>query len=257
MGDSKPWGADLRSACKSHQKFGALPKDKSPMNLTTESIDTLRDWKNWHEKFDEEAKPYKKKSYFRVDNGVYDTFDNIRASLWKHREEKRFVVTGAVWQSAWNSVVPKTKSSVVGGHAFTVIGQKMIVGEQGAEPYLVVQNSYGKNFGDNGLNYFPREVVNREFTFGSFMFLDRDPEEVKLIIKEKSMAEGTEKQWYESKEMLVSLLTVLNVVLGKLGISNIEMTPELYGLLMAVIAYIRFFRSEEPIAPIAGFGKKK
>jgi len=181
MGDPSGWGADLRSACKAHQKYGALPTDESPMNLNLESVATLRDWNNWHKKFDDIAEEHKKQSYFRADKGNYDRFDNIRVSLWQHRKEKRFVVTGSMWRPIWQKAkIPKGKVTGGYGHAFVIVGQRMIDGE----PYLEIQNSYGENVGDKGRYYFPREVVNREFKYGSYMFIDKDPE----IIKKNNMA---------------------------------------------------------------------
>ncbi len=247
MGDPNGWGADLRSACKAHQKYGAISENNSSMSLKTDSIAILRDWKNWHKQFDVMAKMHRKQSYFRADKGNYDKFDNLRASLWQHRKEKRFVVTGSMWRPIWqNARIPKGKPTGGYGHAFVIIGQKMIDGE----PHLEIQNSYGENAGDKGRYYFPREVVNREFKFGSYQFIDIPPDEVKEIIKNNKMASSEEKQWYDSKELWVALVGIANIVLSKLGIAHIELTPELYGLLLALMGYFRMFHTSQPIAAI-------
>jgi len=46
-----------------------------------------------------------------------------------------------------------------------IFGQKIINGE----PYLIAQQSLGKKEGDNGLLYFSRKVINRDFKYGAFI----------------------------------------------------------------------------------------
>ena len=264
VGDPTDTGANLRDAMKSGTKYGAVKKTDCDIGVDKHNGTFLADLKNYPQEVTTLAKPQQQKSYFNATRGSYNRFDNFRSWLWyfgnKDKDKPPVIVTGVGWRENWTyapgGIIPDEPGDVVGGHCVDILPEtKMINGEHGSRLYLKIQNSYNSNIGDKGCFWFPASVINRDFTYGGYLYLD--PEEVKLIIKEKSMSEGTEKQWYESKEMLVSLLTVLNVVLGKLGFGNIEMTPELYGLLMAVIAYIRFFHTSQPIAPIAGFGKKK
>lgn len=178
------YGSDLRSAVKSATKYGSLPYEKAKeigMTFPEKDRDFLADINNWPKSFDEIAEKHKKATYFKVD-GKYDVFDNIRASLWQHREEKRSIVTGALWRYEWSGaemgIIPETYSTENGfGHAFKLIGVKRIYNE----PYLVAQLSNGKEFGDSGLFYFPRKVVNKEFKFGNFMFKDMPKEEAKKM----------------------------------------------------------------------------
>ena len=57
------------------------------------------------------------------------------------------------------------------------------IGPKDFEPYLTIQNSWGKEVGAGGLYYFPREVVNREWTFGAIMFKDLPLTQAKYLQK--------------------------------------------------------------------------
>lgn len=181
------WGGDLRTGCKVAQKVGAIEVGQNPDDFGRKSRDFVANWNNW--KLDlllPLASKRLKKSYFKV-GGQYDTFDNLRVALWSNKEAKRSIYTGCTWRPGWmgakGGVIPSRV--VVGGvgHAFKVCGQKIIKGV----PHLVVQNSYNTDTGDGGLFYFPREVVNREFNFGAYMFIDMDPEEARGILEEKGL----------------------------------------------------------------------
>jgi len=203
-GDWVSWGADLRTACKVAVSVGFLEQVFNPYKLGEKDRNFIANWKNWEiGKFEENAKKHRKKSYFKVD-GAFDTFDNFRAALWANRAAKRSIKTGARWNSNWtnaeNGIIPKEKGTVMYPHAFKLYGQKFIsrcncenfTATGGHQPdcplrtgkgewYLVAQLSNGDTIGDNGIFYFPREVINREFTFGEYMYVDIDPEQAKKI----------------------------------------------------------------------------
>lgn len=77
--------------------------------------------------------------------------------------ERGPVFCGCYWQAGWNETpyvsLPDTWETY-GAHAFAVIG----VIEKNDIIYVQVQNSRGAESGDNGIWYFPSEVVNR-FSF--------------------------------------------------------------------------------------------
>ena len=56
-----------------------------------------------------------------------------------------------------------------------------VVGEFTSEPRLAIQNSYGRGVGSDGIHYFGRNVINRDFVYGAIMFVDMEHE----IIKEQ------------------------------------------------------------------------
>lgn len=193
------WGCDLRTAMKSATKIGSIPKEKAPFNIQNMAVDRdfVANWKNWPSEIWEEASTHRKDTYYDVD-GPYDFFDNIRAALWNHRFEERTIVTGATWRKSWinapGGIIPTEYESNGFGHAFKVFGQKNINGNL----YLCAQLSNG-DVGDNGIYYFSREVVNKEFSkFGAYMFKDLSREQAEFYNKYKiSIHDGIIKQLFK------------------------------------------------------------
>lgn len=178
----KSWGIDLRSMCDGAVKVGFIEERQFPFINDDRRNDRnfLADWENWPlEEMELLAESHKKESFWDAATGPYDLFDNIRAAMWAARQEARSVLTGCLWRNgSWVSsdakgVIPKEYGPDGSGHAFKVLGWKQINGE----PYLIIQNSWGSDVGDGGLFYFPREVVNKEFIYGSFTFRDMPKEE--------------------------------------------------------------------------------
>ena len=180
-GDYTSFGADLRTACKSLVKFGSLPIEDSPYihdptNPNSKDRDFLANWTNWPSQLDIKAGLYKCGSYYSVD-GNGDHFDNIRCILWQNKDQHIPVEFGVMWRPEWtyapNGIIPEaTYTTPAGdGHALKICGQKIINGQF----YLVVQNSWGEQYGDKGYYYFPRSVINIEVNmFGAFTMKDMD-----------------------------------------------------------------------------------
>lgn len=171
--DGRPldqWGANLRDAMKVGVNFGFLEQELYPHHDKRADEDRafLLNPANWDAELDMHAFDHRKNSFFRVDQGSYDVFDNMRSALYANREKNCSIVTGSMWRPGWskakNGVIPKAAKTGGSGHAFKIFGWNKIG--------LVGQLSNGKGEGDSGVFYFPREVVNREFTYGSFMFND-------------------------------------------------------------------------------------
>ena len=176
LGDYKSWGADLRTACKVHVKFGGLPIRSAPYALSRNGRDTVSNPDNWGPQYDVLAAPHRKKAYFKV-SGPYDMFDNIRATLWLNRGERRTVVAGIKWRQSWtkNAKIPESGYEDDGfGHAFEVVGWD---GE-----YLIAPLTNGNKIGDKGVFYIPRNVVNLEFNYGAYTFKDLSPKEVQEVL---------------------------------------------------------------------------
>ena len=185
-GDFQSWGADLRTAAKSHVKIGALDIRMAPFSIKTHARDFLAHWENWPQELRDKAAVHKKQAYFSVE-GPYDLFSTIMASLWKFRLELRSVFTGALWRPEWTRApggrIPNEELPKKGfGHAFKICGWKQIHGE----PHLIAQLSNGEDQGDKGFFYFPRSIVVKEFTYGCFMFADLPKEETKETAAKKS-----------------------------------------------------------------------
>lgn len=175
-GEYTSYGANLRDACQAKKLYGSLPASKAPFTHNTGAAtdrdrNFLANWLNYPTGLDDIAAKYKDGSYYSVD-GPYDAFDNIRMTIFQHLNERRGVLTGMFWRPEWTGavggVIPEANYTTPSGgaHAVNYIGQKTINGKL----YLILQNSWGKNYGDNGLFYFPRSVVNLEFSsgFGAF-----------------------------------------------------------------------------------------
>ena len=175
-GDMNGFGQDLRSAMKAHIKYGAIEVGETDKTLEKYDYKYLRDIKNYDPYLFDKAVEHKKKCYVAVD-GRYDPFDNIRATIWKFRNEKRAVMSGALWSWSMKNPIISSELSISGiGHAFYYVGWKIVNGNT----RLVLVNSYGNWSGDNGLFYIPRNIVNPfAGKFGAYTLLDENPEEIK------------------------------------------------------------------------------
>jgi len=177
-GNYMKWGADLRTTMKSLVKFGSLEYDRAKYNLDNKDRNFVANWKNWDIFDDLMALAHKKRSYFKIDESGYnDLFDALRGALWQNKEWKRGILTGAMWKTSWTGaiggIIPHNYGNGGFGHAFVLAGQRIIENI----PYLVAVLSNGTEIGHNGYFYFPREVVNKELTFGNFMVTDMTPED--------------------------------------------------------------------------------
>jgi len=172
-GNYMTWGANLRTTMKSLVKFGSLEYSKAKYNLTNKDRNFVANWQNWTFEDDMLALIHKKRSFFKIDKSGYkDLFDALRGALYQNKEWKRGILTGCAWRNSWtgaiNGIVPRSYENGGFGHAFALVGQKVIENV----PYLVAVLSNGTEIGHNGYFYFPREVVNKEFRYGNYMAVD-------------------------------------------------------------------------------------
>lgn len=174
LSDPESWGADLRSACRSHVKHGALEEEYAPFAANVQR-EMVLDPDNWTEDHRALAYEHRKNSFFDVLKGSpYDTFDTVRGALWQNRSKMQSIVTGARWRPSWTDapggVIEDRDYSGEGGtaHAFVLKGQRIFNGV----PHLVAQLSNGDEIGDKGIFYMPRGVANKELVFGCFSFED-------------------------------------------------------------------------------------
>ena len=103
------------------------------------------------------------------------------SALWLNRTEKRAGGTGCLWQGQWthanNGIIPSESQQSGVGHFIILIGKKTIDNT----PYLIAQNSVGQNVGQNGLYYFDRTTVNKEFIYGSYTVKDMPQKEAQKM----------------------------------------------------------------------------
>lgn len=180
-GEYKSWGTDLRTAGMALVTFGSLPQTLAPFTIDDGDRDFLANWANYPDALWKAALPQKKKTMFFVD-GPHDLFDNIRMTLAQNRQSRCSVLLGVMWRDAWTDSpdglipewTPLGKDEHAEGHCLKGFGQ---ITKDGSLR-LKIQNSWGKNVGDEGIFYFPRSVVNNEFApFGQILFRDMDPED--------------------------------------------------------------------------------
>lgn len=189
MGEWENYGADLRSLCKAITQYGALFAGEGPYTFgtglsTDKDRNSLANWQNWPQELDVVASLNRIASFFGViDYSVGDAFDCFIQAMYNNlsqKNEKRSVIFGVLWRPEWTMspggiIVDSGYSIPAGdGHAIEVIGQKTINGQ----PYVVVQNHWGQQYGDNGLYYFPRSVIDKEATtnLGAYMFSNIEKE---------------------------------------------------------------------------------
>lgn len=170
-GDVEDWGQDLRTIMRASVKFGGLERRHSPYSIQNRSADFLRRAENWDDALRAKALEHKKASFMDC-KGQYDAFGNLRATIWRFRKEKRAVVSGLLW--GWDTKAERINDigNPQGGHAILYRGWK---GE-----YLIMQNSYGKEAGRNGIHLVHRNVVNKYVSmYGAYMFQDISVEEAR------------------------------------------------------------------------------
>lgn len=176
-GDPEAWGQSMSYALKGHCKIGTISQKDAPFDLDNVDPDKVRDISNFPESLLLKAIEHRKKSYLEI-TGPYDTFDNVRATIWKFRNEKRAAVMGLFWN--WNiyDYVLKGMSDRGYGHLVAIYGW--------TPEGLVILNSGGTGAGKAGFHILPREEANYYInTFnGAFMFLDLSPDEVSKMIEE-------------------------------------------------------------------------
>lgn len=178
QGNWKKWGADLRDGAKVAVNTGFIEENDAPFSLKYRDRDFTANWNNWPTDLENKAKIHKKQSYFSVMCG----FDSFRSVLWQNKDEKKSILTGTMWESNWSNLkdgiipVESTGSEEI-PHAIKIFGQKKI----NDKLYLIAQLSNGLGFGDGGLFYFPKEIIDKKFRFGAFIFKDLDPEKIKKI----------------------------------------------------------------------------
>ena len=171
----EPWeGCDLRVKMQVGVDSGFLPKNIAPVTFS-QGIDLVLSSNNWDEQnLDPIAKKNAYKSYWTVHayNGM-DLFDSMRSTLWNIKGDKMSVCAGLMFYESWlhNPIMGAKPLNAIGLHDIKVAGWKKIDGD----PYLVLQNSFGTQYGDNGLFYMSRPVANKFLNQGAYYWSKDDP----------------------------------------------------------------------------------
>lgn len=174
-GDPDEYGQDIRTALKRHVELGALPKTRSPYSLANKDEQFLRHIENWPFELKAQATGQKEKSFMKI-TGPYDHFDNIRASIWKFRNEKRAVVMGINWKWILSQYRLTNGDGSGFGHAIASIGWD--------QDGLILQNSAGLAAGVRGCHVMDRQSVNFFVeAYNAYMLIGLPKEDVKYMLE--------------------------------------------------------------------------
>jgi len=169
--------SNLRSGQKVLYSFGAVERgmirEKAVNNDWTEYIRVNTSLHN------NNASKHKTGSFWSV---------RKRDDILKLLDEKRILVTGTSWYTGFNQsrgfaypwLITKSSGYKVGGHAFIIIGYDL--NYKGRKVYII-QNSYGKGWGDNGKFYIEMDYLDR-YNYGFFVNLDEIDKELGKFIME-------------------------------------------------------------------------
>lgn len=167
-GSPRTFGLDMRTIFSVWTKYGSPRKSdvKIPEKKTDRRILT-----NYERNLRTKAVELLKETYVTC-KGQYDAFDNIRASIWKYRAEKRAVGIGL--RFSWNLTDIYLNGTSDRGFPHFMFA-KGFDGE-----YLIVPNSYGLKTGKKGVHYVSRETINKFIPlFGGRMMIDMPFEEAR------------------------------------------------------------------------------
>lgn len=171
-GKPDQWGQDMRTAMKAHKDYGAVEQAE-----IKEIPQNPRYLASWDKELIDKARKHYKASYVSV-VGQYDPFDDIRASIWYFRNEKRAVGLGFLWGWDFREKVLREVLDYGEGHFIVAVGWKKLDGET----FIMIQNSAGTEAGENGKHLVSRKVINHfADKYGAMMFIDENPDEIKKL----------------------------------------------------------------------------
>lgn len=177
-GESIVNGADPRKALGTAVTYGSLPQELAPLTLAKDGDIKCADWNNWNPGLDLKAAPYEKQSIFWITGP--DMFNAICQQLVQHQKENMVAIAATRWYvpGDFKGHLKFDPNANTGRHMYLFIDYKIIDHTK----YLVLQNSYGIDTGDNGLFYVAQPDVNAAFNeeyTKCAMFYDLDPDTVK------------------------------------------------------------------------------
>lgn len=160
-------GAVPDNSLKALTKIGSRPEGAISLSFAKEGWFIPASMTNYTVEERTGALDYAKQAYFKVTAGGpddMDYFDSIKLALHDSRTEDAVVIAYGYWYPNWNlvakdGIIPAAQGTTQFRHAYCFIDWRQINGID----YLVAHLSSGNQFGDNGLVYFTREVVNAAF----------------------------------------------------------------------------------------------
>lgn len=156
-------GADPKAGLLSGCIFGHLPQALAPFSLPIQSEQFVTNAENWDKTNDITAQQYLEPAFVIVaPQGGFDMFDSIKSALIQGQTSNEVVMVWTNWYQEWNEtlkgIIPSIYGFPVAQHAYVYYDFCTINGID----YLKALPAQGTSFGDGGVVYFPREVVNKE-----------------------------------------------------------------------------------------------
>ncbi len=160
-------GGDPNMAMRSERDCGFLPSTLDSIHSLASNTIENTGIASFDTALDIPALENRVAGFVSVD-GSQDIFDNIRSALYLAYDVRTglgaTVQAFGRWYGAWTNppggIIPSVVSGTsFGYHHYLFVDFKDI----GGVSHLVIHNSGGEAMGDHGLQYMPREVVNREF----------------------------------------------------------------------------------------------
>ncbi len=168
-GDPDSFGIGIHSVLKAHQRHGAVEEAELSEDEMRLPSHKARRIENYRKELFEKAAKHKKQSFFSVENRGYDSYDAIRACIWKFRNKKQAVAVGVQfgWPLEQYILAPVVEGY---GHFMYVTGWD--------DDGLEAVNSYGTKAGREGVHRITREVINKWASFyGTGVMVDLPREE--------------------------------------------------------------------------------
>lgn len=201
------WGLTLKQVGKALTVWGIPKLSDVPDAVLSLNPHERRRFENYPSELRQKAKEHKASTYFFVE-GKYDPFDDVRASIWKFREQKQAVLHGVDF--GWKETDITLEGTPQGyGHAMWICGWD--------KTHLLTVNSTGKDAGDKGIHRISRETFNTYASkYGTIMFVDM-PRPVAEFLIEHHMKDGEEtKDMEEFVGWIVTLFKKLSTLVKKL-----------------------------------------
>ncbi len=155
-------GADPAAADRASEEYGFLLELNCPLKFETNGWLQCADWTNYPAGLDQQASAY---TGFAPYN-VYPDYDSIKEALLTGNDDGGVVIVNGFWYDNWQSgmsILPMPITKVT-RHSYLIVDWKSIDGTE----YLVAQLSQGTSWGDGGLLYMSKPVVNAAFAYPAF-----------------------------------------------------------------------------------------
>ncbi len=144
--------------------YGYLPDEQSPLHFLTDGWIKPAEWQNYPPTLDGQAIVNAQGQPFDVN----PDYDSIKSALLQGSLDNAVVVANGFWYNEWQNpaagIVPTPSNSPLTRHSYIFIDWRTI----GTTEYLVAQLSQGPYFGDGGLFYMSKAVVNTAFANPNF-----------------------------------------------------------------------------------------